>query len=44
MTNLARFHAANLPELMDRIQTNSIGIDDYLNRFFKETQTENYRC
>ena len=42
MTNLARFHAANLPELMDRIQRNSIGLDDYLNRFFNETTTENY--
>ena len=42
MTNLARFHAANLPELMDRIQRNSIGLDDYLNRFFNETSTQNY--
>ena len=42
MTNLARFHAANLPELMERIQRNSIGLDDYLNRFFNETTTENY--
>ena len=42
MTNLARFHAANLPELMDRIQRNSIGLDDYLNRFFNETTKENY--
>ena len=42
MTNLARFHAANLPELMDRIQRISIGLDDYLNRFFNETTKENY--
>ena len=42
MTNLARFHAANLPELMERIQRNSIGLDDYLNRFFNETTTQNY--
>ena len=42
MTNLARFHAANHPELMDRIQRNSIGLDDYLNRFFNETSTQNY--
>ena len=34
MTNLARFHAANLPELMERIHKNSIGMDDYLNRFW----------
>ena len=42
MTNLQRFHAANLPEFMDRIQRNSIGLDDYLNRFFNETTKENY--
>ena len=42
MTNLARFHAANLPELMERIQRNSIGLDDYLNRFFNETTKQNY--
>ena len=42
MTNLARFHAANLPELMERIQRYSIGLDDYLNRFFNETTTQNY--
>ena len=42
MTNLARYHAANLPELMERIQRNSIGLDDYLNRFFNDTRTENY--
>ena len=34
MTNLARFHAANLPELMERIHKNSIGMDEYLNRFW----------
>ena len=42
MTNLARFHAANLPELLERIQRNSIGLDDYLNRFFNETTQLNY--
>mgnify|MGYP001301774396 FL=1 len=42
MTNLARYHAANLPELMERITRNSIGMDDYLNRFFNDTRTENY--
>ena len=34
MTNLARYHAANLPELMERIQRNGIGMEDYLDRFF----------
>ena len=42
MTNLARYHAANLPELMERLRHNGFGMDDYLNRFFNETRTENY--
>jgi len=42
MTNLARFHAANLPELMERITRNSIGMDDYLNRFWDDTAVSNY--
>ena len=39
MNNLARYHAANLPELFDRITKNSIGMDDYLNRFWDDTAT-----
>ena len=42
MTNLARYHSANLPELMERITTNSIGMEDYLNRFLNETTPQNY--
>ena len=42
MTNLARYHAANLPELLERISKNSIGMDDYLNRFWDDTTTANY--
>ena len=42
MTNLARYHAANLPDLLDKISRNSIGMDDYLNRFWNETQQVNY--
>ena len=34
MNALQRYHAANLPELMERIQKNGIGMDDYLDRFF----------
>ena len=34
MNALERYPAANLPELMERIQKNGIGMDDYLNRFF----------
>ena len=39
MGTLARYHAANLPELLDRIQRNSIGMDDYLNRFWDGVDT-----
>ena len=42
MTNLARYPAANLPELMETIRRNGFGMDDYLDRFFNETRTENY--
>ena len=42
MTNLARYHAANLPDLLDKISRNSIGMDEYLNRFFNETTQQNY--
>ena len=42
MTNLARYHAANLPELMESIRRNGLGMDDYLDRFFNESRTENY--
>ena len=34
MNALARYHAANLPDLFDKITKNSIGMDDYLNTFF----------
>ena len=40
--NLARYHAANLPDLMDKITKNSIGMDDYLNQFWEGTTTSNY--
>ena len=43
MNTLARYHAANLPDLFDKITKNSIGMDDYLDRFFNEpSQTPNY--
>ena len=42
MTNLARYHTANLPDLLDKISRNSIGMDEYLNRFFNETTQQNY--
>ena len=34
MNALQRYHSANLPELMERIQKKGIGMDDYLDRFF----------
>ena len=42
MNTLARYQAANLPELFDRITKNSIGMDDYLNQFWDSTTTSNY--
>ena len=42
MGTLARYHAANLPELFEKINRNSIGLDDYLNRFWDGPTTENY--
>ena len=42
MTALARYHTANLPELMKVIRQNGIGMDDYLDRFFNESPQSNY--
>jgi len=42
MTNLAQYHAANLPELMKVIRQNGIGMDDYLDRFFNDSPQSNY--
>ena len=39
MTNLARYTAADLPTLMDKITRNSIGMDEYLNRIFNVHET-----
>ena len=39
MGTLARYHAANLPELFEKIHRNSIGMDDYLNRFWDGVDT-----
>ena len=43
MTNLMKFHSADLPALMDRINKYSIGMDDYFDRLstLHET-TSNY--
>ena len=42
MDTLAKYHANNLPELMEKIRTNGIGLDDYFNRFWDESTKENY--
>lgn len=43
MTNLARYAAADLPALMDRITRNSIGLDEYFDRLFNlHETTSNY--
>ena len=42
MGNLVRYRAADLPELMERISRNSIGLDSYLDQFFNTTSSSNY--
>ena len=43
MANLQRYRTADLPDLLDRITRNSIGMnDDYFDRFFNLQQTTNY--
>ena len=37
MTDLMKFNAANINQLLDRIHTNSIGMDDYFDRIFKSS-------
>ena len=39
MTNLTRYTAADLPALLDRINKNSIGMDEYFNRLFNLHET-----
>ena len=42
MGNLARYRAADLPELMERITRNSIGTEEFLDRFFNVPAQTNY--
>ena len=39
---IQRYRTANLPDLMEKITKNSIGMDDYLNQFWEGTTTSNY--
>ena len=43
MGNLTRYTAADLPQLMERIHKNSIGMDEYFDRLFNHHETtQNY--
>ena len=42
MRNLTRYHAADMPQLLERINKNSIGLDDFLDGFFNVETTSNY--
>ena len=43
MTNLMKYNAANLDQLLDRINRNSIGMDEYFDRLFNlHDTTSNY--
>ena len=43
MTNLMKYNAANLDQLLDRINRNSIGMDEYFDRLFRlQETTTNY--
>ena len=43
MGNLMKYHAADLPALLDRINKNSIGMDEYFGRLFDlHETTSNY--
>ena len=42
MTNLMKYHAADLDRLMDKITKNSIGLDDYFNRVLNLDTVTNY--
>ena len=41
MANIQRYRAADLPQLMDKIFTNSLGLDDYFESF-SSLETSNY--
>ena len=39
MSNLTRYRSADLSQLMDKIVKNSIGMDDYFDRFWNLQET-----
>ena len=42
MGDLTRYRAADMPALLERINKNSIGLDDFLDGFFNVETTSNY--
>ena len=42
MTSITRYTAADLPQLMERISKNSIGMHDYLDRVFDFGEHQSY--
>ena len=42
MTNIQRYSASDLPELMEKIARNSIGLDDYFQQFWDSNTNANY--
>ena len=42
MTNLARYRAADLPALMEKINKYGIGLDSYFDQFFSYNENSNY--
>ena len=42
MGNLQRYTSADLPQLMERITKNSIGLDNFFDTFFDQDVTTNY--
>ena len=42
MGNLASYTSADLPQLMERITKNSIGLDNFFDTFFDQDVTTNY--
>ena len=42
MGNLSRYRSADLPDLMERIAKNSIGLDSYFDQFFNTNVSSNY--
>ena len=40
MGNLMKYTASDLPQLLDRINRNSIGMDEYFDRLFRSARND----